>query len=176
MSYEYDLEHDSVDPENGGLGLSEGAVGPIDFSQDSPETASADNEQVVFRAGDLYLSTESVDLRHHMIVLRSHPAADYVRVELRRGIALPDWSFVDLKGRPGDLKSHAGKYVMLDVWTASCSPCLGEFEMLKAAVERFGSRGFEILGVLGDGDEAQARKVEAERGLHRDLQHDVRVR
>lgn len=165
VGYEYDLNHDSVDPMNGWLGLRESAEGPIDFLSHSSETAFAEKEQIVFRAGDLHLSTESVDLRQHSVVLLSHPAADYVRVELRRGVALPDWSFVDLNGRPGNLKSYAGKYVMLDVWTASCGPCRGEFDMLKAAVQRFGSRNFEIVGVLGDEDEAQARNAEKEHKL-----------
>ena len=165
VGYEYDLKNDSVNPMHGWLGLRETAEGPIDFLSNSSETAFAENEQIVFRAGDLYLSTDSIDLKQRSVVLRSHPAADYVRVELRRGIAPPDWSFVDLKGRPGNLKSYAGKYVMLDVWTASCGPCRGEFEMLKTAVRRFGSRNFEILGVLGDEDEVQARRAEEEHRL-----------
>ncbi|MBZ5726522.1 MAG: TlpA family protein disulfide reductase [Acidobacteriia bacterium] len=147
------------------LGLRASTEGEIDFLSHSPETAFAEKEQIVFRAGDLYLSTESVDLKQRSVVLRSHPAGDYVRVELGRGVALPDWTFVDLKGRPGNLKSYAGKYVMLDVWTASCGPCLGEFDLLQAVVQRFGSRNFEILGVLGDADEAQARRAEEERRL-----------
>jgi thiol-disulfide isomerase/thioredoxin len=165
VGYEYDLEHDSVDPMNGGLGLRESAEGPIDFLSGSPETAYAEKERIVFRAGDMYLSTVSIDLKQHRVVLRSHPAADYIRVELRPGTAIPDWSFVDLNGQPGNLKSHAGKYVMLDIWTPSCGPCLGEFEMLKAMVRGFGSRTFEILGVLGDADEVQARREEKEHGL-----------
>ncbi len=165
VGYEYDLRHDSVDPMNGWLGLRERGEGPISFLSDSSETAFAEKEQVVFRVEDLYLSTESIDLKQHSVVLRSHPTADYIRIELRPGIVLPDWSFVDLKGRPGSLKSYAGKYVMLDVWTGSCTPCVGEFAMLKSMVQRFGSRNFEILGVLGDEDEAQARRKEEEHKL-----------
>ena len=165
VGYEYDLKHDAVDPTNGWLGLRESGNGSIDFLSDSPETAFAEKEQIVFRVADLYLSTESVDLKQNRVVLLSHPAADYLRIELQRGAVLPDWNFVDLAGRPGSLKSYAGKYVMLDVWTASCGWCLEEFATLKSAVQRFGSRNFEILGVLGDQDEVEARKAEEQHGL-----------
>jgi peroxiredoxin len=165
VGYEYDLKHDAVDPTNGWLGLRESGNGSIDFLSDSPETAFAEKEQIVFRVADLYLSTESVDLKQNRVVLLSHPAADYLRIELQRGAVLPDWNFVDLAGRPGSLKSYVGKYVMLDVWTASCGWCLEEFATLKSAVQRFGSRNFEILGVLGDQDEVEARKAEEQHGL-----------
>jgi peroxiredoxin len=86
-------------------------------------------------------------------------------VELRLGVALPDWSFSDLKGNKGTLKAYAGKYVLLDVWTPSCAPCLAEFEALKSVLQSFQSRDFEILGVLCDKDETGARTVAEQRNL-----------
>ncbi|HEY6341875.1 MAG TPA: TlpA disulfide reductase family protein [Bryobacteraceae bacterium] len=147
------------------LGMREESGGPIDFVPGSPQTAVADKESVVFRVGDLYLSTDSVDLKRSSFVLRSHPAADYIRVELVPGAALPDWTFTDLSGVQGSLKSYAGKYVLLDFWTSWCAPCRADFEDLKVVLHRFQSRNFEVLGVLSDTDEAAARKLAQERNL-----------
>jgi thiol-disulfide isomerase/thioredoxin len=160
VGYEYNFSRDSIDVANGWLGLREGGPGPVDFPSASSQTAYAQSERVVFRAGDLYLSTESADLKQRRVLLRSHPSSDYLRVELQRGVRLPDWTFVDLKGRSGSLDAYRGRYVMLDVWTASCGPCRGEFPLLKKLAAQFKSRGFEILGVLGDDDETDARRVE----------------
>ena len=118
-----------------GLGMREDTGGHLDFDPGSPQTAQADKESVVFRVGDLYLSTDSVELQQGGFVLRSHAATDYIRVELAPGAALPDWSFTDLKAAQESLKSYAGKYVLLDFWYPSCVPCRSDFEELKSVLQ-----------------------------------------
>ena len=51
----------------------------------SPEAAEAREEVVVFRVGDNYVSTKRADLEKNQIVMRSHSAGDYKRVELKMG-------------------------------------------------------------------------------------------
>ena len=165
IGYEYDRRHDSVDPLEGWLGLREAREGAVDFRDHSPEVAYAEKETVVFRAGDLYLSTESADLARRRVVLRTHPAHDYIRVELVPGATLPSLHFTDLNGRAGSLRAYRGKYLLIDVWTPTCAPCLAEFDLLKDTLARFGGGKFALLGLLGEAGQADARRVEREHGL-----------
>ena len=165
VGYEYDLRKDRVLPSDGWLGMHEARDGPVEFRGHSPEVDCSDRERVVFRVGDVYLSTESVDLKSRRVVLRSHPAADYIRVELTPGTAMPDLAFDDLAGKAGSLSEYRGRYLLIDVWSPGCGPCLGEFGLLKAALARFEARGFAILGLLGEAEAGSARRVEAENRL-----------
>lgn len=47
--------------------------------------------------------------------------------------------------QPVKLSDFRGKVVFLSFWFPSCGPCIGEFPFLKAAKEKFGKRGFEML-------------------------------
>lgn len=62
---------------------------------------------------------------------------------------------VSLKNRDGQtvkLSSFVGtgKYVLLDFWASWCGPCMGEVPFLKAAYDKYHSKGFEIFGVSLD--------------------------
>ncbi|HET9225968.1 MAG TPA: TlpA disulfide reductase family protein, partial [Thermoanaerobaculia bacterium] len=54
-----------------------------------------DGQPVIFRLGDLYLSTKSVDAASGRIVLRTHAPAEYRRFDLSPGSRLPDFEFTD---------------------------------------------------------------------------------
>ena len=57
------------------------------------------------------------------------------------------------------------RYVLLDFWATWCSPCMYEVPYLKAAYEKYHSKGFEIYGLSIDHDSDAWRKVIKEEKL-----------
>ncbi len=56
---------------------------------------------------------------------------------------LPDYP----DGRKVSLADYRGKVVLLNFWYPSCGPCRGEFPTLQRVLEKYRSRGFEILSL-----------------------------
>lgn len=68
-------------------------------------------------------------------------------IDMSMGAQIPDFPFVDFQGRRRQLSDFRGRYVMLDFWGSWCPPCRAEVPYVKDAYARFGSRGFEVLGM-----------------------------
>lgn len=147
LQYGFSFDNASINPMTGRLGVDGDGDGKIDNSFVSPENAYAKNETVVFRVGDAYISTKSVDAATGDIILRSHTAAEYPRIEFKMGAELPDYSFTDFDAKARKLSDFRGKYLLIDFWGTWCGPCVAEIPHLKEAYEKYRSRGFEILGM-----------------------------
>jgi thiol-disulfide isomerase/thioredoxin len=111
----------------------------------------------VFRIGTRYVSTDEVDLPHRTVVIRSRDPSDYHRLELRRGLVIPDFGFEDIDGRSRRLSEFRGRYVLLNFWYTGCGPCLEEFPHLKTAEARFAARGLTMVGLSESGSPAEIR-------------------
>jgi len=159
VRYTVDPRTGAVDPRSGELGIDGNGDGKIDDTFGSPEWDLAVDEEPVFPAGGLYVSTRSVDAASGLIVLRSRPAADAVRFDLRQGAQLPDFSFTDFDGKTRKLSELRGKYVLLDFWATWCLPCVEELPNLLKVYEEYAPRGFEIVGMDNDEDLAAARAI-----------------
>lgn len=157
VQYGFNPQSRKVSPGNGPLGVDGDGDGSVDTDRFSPESALAQEETVIFRVGDKYVSTRKVDVEKNVITLREHPASDYKRVEVRMGLEVPDFTFTDFQGKKRKLSEFRGKYVLLDFWAAWCPPCRRELPYQKAAYSRFQARGFEILGMNNDEDPAAVR-------------------
>ena len=103
------------------------------------------------------VSTSALDLEHRRIVVQTRAADDYRRLELERGLQVPDFDFVDIDGRHRRLSEFRGRYVLLNFWYLGCSPCSDEFPFMTEALHRFSSRGLTILGLSEHGQPEEIR-------------------
>jgi thiol-disulfide isomerase/thioredoxin len=158
VQYGFDPKTKKVSVSNGSFGVDVDGDGQIVVDRFSPEFADAREETVIFRVGENYVSTRRIDLEKNQIVMRSHPASDYKRVEVMIGSEVPDFAFTDFNGKKRKLSEFRGKYVLLDFWAAWCPPCRRELPYQKAAYSRFQARGFEILGMNNDDDPAPIKE------------------
>jgi hypothetical protein len=153
--HSYILDATGVDPTRGYQALDTGRRAPFDTF--SPRMGYARGEALVFRIGRRYVSTSGLNLDHGRIVVQSRAAADYRRLELERGLQVPDFEFVDIDGRHRRLSEFRGRYVLLNFWYLGCSPCSDEFPFLREALRRFGPHGLTILGLSEHGQPEEMR-------------------
>jgi thiol-disulfide isomerase/thioredoxin len=152
VQYAYDVKSRKVDPQNGMLGVDTDGDGKIDLSTLSPESTEANNETVVFRASDIYVSTKKADVGKNQIVLRENEAKDYKRAELYMGRDFPEFNFTDFEGKKHKISEYHGKFVLLDIWGFWCGPCRKELPYIREANHRFASRNLVVLGLNTDED------------------------
>jgi peroxiredoxin len=62
-------------------------------------------------------------------------------------------------GKPVDLESFKGKYVLIDFWASWCGPCRMENPNVVRAYEQFKSKNFTVLGVSLDKDKGKWLKA-----------------
>lgn len=146
------VERGKVNAREGWLGVDGDGDGNVDMDNLSPEAAKADNEAVIFRVGNTYLSTKKADVEKNQIVLREHEAKEYKRLELHMGKEFPEFTFSDFDGKKKKISEYRGKYVLLDIWGFWCPPCRKELPYIREAHKRFGSRNLEIIGLNTDPD------------------------
>lgn len=61
-----------------------------------------------------------------------------------------DFSLTDTEGKTHSLASHAGKWVLVNLWATWCAPCLAEMPELEA-LNKSRSSDLVVLGVAVDG-------------------------
>jgi thiol-disulfide isomerase/thioredoxin len=62
------------------------------------------------------------------------------------GSRLPDFSAKDLQGRQVSSADLRGKVVLIDFWATWCQPCRKEMPGYQKLLDRYGSRGFAVVG------------------------------
>lgn len=150
--YTYKISSNKISPSTGILGVDSDGDGVVDLERLSPESASAKEETIIFRAGNTFVSTKKVDIEQNTIIMREHSASDYKRTDLYVGQPMPDFQFTDWDGKKRKLSDFRGKYVLVDFWGMWCPPCVRELSYLREAYKRFQAREFEILGMNTDDD------------------------
>ena len=150
VQYAYNPRSKKINPTSGKLGVDCDGDGEIDMDPFSPEAADTEDEAVVFRVGNAYVSTKKVDIEKNQITMKSHSASDYKRIELKMGGDAPEFEFTDFSNKKRKLSEFRGKYLLVDFWGMWCPACRQELPYLRAAYQRYQARGFEILGMNTD--------------------------
>jgi len=150
--YTYNASGKKIDPQNGWLGVDTDGDGDVDIGDLSPESTKADQETVVFRAGDIYVSTKKADISKNQVIVKLNQQNDYKRAELWHGKEFPQFSFTDFEGKKRNFSEFRGKYVLLDIWGFWCPACRDELPYLREANRRYQSRGLVVLGLNTDED------------------------
>ena len=60
---------------------------------------------------------------------------------------LPDFSVKDLQGKQISSSDLRGKVVLVDFWATWCGPCKQEMPGYQKLEDRYGSRGFRVIGL-----------------------------
>ncbi len=152
VQYPFDPQVPTINTTEGLFGIDVDGDGVIRNEQFSPDTSYATKSEIVFRLGDLYVSTEKADLTKNEIVLRTRLREEYLRHEIAVGQVMPDFSFVDFEGKKRSLNDFRGKYLLVDFWGVWCVDCIRETPFHLEAMKRFRSRGFDILALDTDED------------------------
>lgn len=68
------------------------------------------------------------------------------------GSRLPEFSVEDLEGRQRKISSMdlRGKVVLIDFWATWCQPCKKEMPGYQQLADRYGARGFAVVGFKFD--------------------------
>ncbi len=91
------------------------------------------------------------------------PASTTARVDA--GSPAPEVIFKDLDGKDVPLSQYKGKVVLVNFWATWCDPCRVEIPWLIEMQQKYGAKGFTVLGVSMDdeGKSAVAPFLEKER-------------
>ena len=152
VQYTYNFQKKKVDPQNGWLGVDADENGDVDMDNLSPEAAKADEETIIFRVGNLYVSTKKADVSKNQIILREHDSKDYKRSELYLGKEFPDFTFTDFDGKKRKFSEYRGTYVLLDIWGFWCPACRDELPYIREAKRRYLARNLAVVGLNTDPD------------------------
>src|SRR5580704_2077122 len=66
------------------------------------------------------------------------------------GSRLPEFSVKDLRGRNISSADLRGKVVLIDFWATWCQPCKKEMPGYQELLNRYGPRGFAVIGLKLD--------------------------
>ncbi len=64
------------------------------------------------------------------------------------GSQAPDFSLVDLSGKPVRLADLRGHPVIVNFWASWCGPCIEEFPLLQQAATEHAADGLVIVGIV----------------------------
>lgn len=98
-------------------------------------------------------------------MLAKKKEAQKVKGAMAPGAAFPDFVEKDMAGEPLSISQYKGKVVLVDFWATWCGPCVAELPSVLAAYEKYHDKGFEIIGISLDKDEAKLKAFIADKKM-----------
>ncbi len=81
--------------------------------------------------------------------------AKKVQGSLVKGMKFPGFTEKDVTGKPLSPDNYKGKVLLIDFWATWCGPCVHELPNVLATYGKYHGKGFEIIGISLDRDEAK---------------------
>jgi thiol-disulfide isomerase/thioredoxin len=81
---------------------------------------------------------------------RVHTSASMRPATMKAGEPAPDISVKDLDDKGVTLADYKGKVVLVNFWATWCDPCREEIPWLIEMQDKYGPKGFTVLGVAMD--------------------------
>jgi thiol-disulfide isomerase/thioredoxin len=78
------------------------------------------------------------------------PATGASRPDAGAGAMAPEVTFKDLDGKDVPLSSYRGQVVLVNFWATWCDPCYIEIPWLIEMQQKYGTKGFTVLGIAMD--------------------------
>lgn len=75
------------------------------------------------------------------------------------GKPAPPFSLKNLQGQSVSLTDFKGKVILADFWGTFCVPCVEAMPYLQSLHEKYGSRGFSVVGISVDEEKSKVQKV-----------------
>jgi thiol-disulfide isomerase/thioredoxin len=73
-----------------------------------------------------------------------------VKTEASASAPAPEVTFEDLNGKTVSLAEYKGKIVLVNFWATWCDPCYIEIPWLIEMQQKYGDKGFTVLGIAMD--------------------------
>lgn len=88
--------------------------------------------------------------------------------KIKIGEHFPNAKVKDNAGEIKQLSDYVGKgkYVLIDFWASWCGPCRNEMPNVKAAYEKYASKGFEVISISIDKKQKPWRTAIEELGMN----------
>ena len=78
------------------------------------------------------------------------PATSAAQTDLPAGTPAPEVTFKDLDGKDVLLSQYKGQVVLVNFWATWCDPCYVEIPWLIEMQQKYGTKGFTVLGIAMD--------------------------